>query len=200
MEEALPVVAAGSCVTLIDEFGRVTRVVIDPDDVGELPRREGYATSTTPQAAALLGAVVGRDVDLPVLAFGDSRRYMVTAIQSAYRKMLQVVHDCAKALGGLPHMKTVHVGMTGDAAQELAYMQAEVMRSSDISRRLFDAYGTGHTTFSGFAERQGCGPVEAVLGWPTDGPTLFVGTGVEAERVAALALLDRPMRFMPSTD
>ncbi len=71
-------------------------------------------------------------------------------------------------------------------------MKAEVMRSSDISRRLFDAYGTGHMTLSGFAKRQGRSPVEAVLGWPTEGPPLFVGTGIEAERVAALARLARP--------
>lgn len=192
MEESLPVVKAGSCVTLTDEFGNITRVVIDPDDVGELPKREGYAASSTPQAAALLDAVAGQEVDLPALAFGDTRRYTVTAIQSAYRQMLQVVHDRANALGGLPHMKMVNVGMTGDRARDLAHMKAEVMRSSDISRRLFDAYATGHMTLSGFAKRQGRSPVEAVLGWPTEGPPLFVGTGVEAERVAALELLARP--------
>ena len=167
-------------------------MVIDPDDVGELPKREGYAASATPQAAALLDAVVGQELDLPALAFGDTRRYTVTAIQSAYRQMLQVVHDRANALGGLPHMKTVHIGMTGDGARDLAHMKAEVMRSSDISRRLFDAYATGHMTLSGFAKRQGRSPVEAVLGWPTEGPPLFVGAGVEAERVAALELLARP--------
>jgi hypothetical protein len=47
-------------------------------------------------------------------------------------------------------------------------------------------------TLSGFASRQGRSPVEAVLGWPTEGPPLFVGTGIESERVAALELLGRP--------
>ena len=192
MREVLPVVVAGSCITLADEFGQATQVVIDPDDVGALPKREGYAASVTPQATALIGAVVGQEVEVPALAFGDTRRYTVTVIDSAYRRMLQVVHDRANALGGLPHMKMVHVGMTGDAAHDLAHMTAEVMRSSDISRRLFDAYGTGHMTLSGFAKRQGRSPVEAVLGWPTDGPPLFVGTGIEVERVAALERLARP--------
>lgn len=54
MGEVLPVAAAGSCITLTDEFGHATRVVIDPDDVGELPKREGYRASTTPEAAALI--------------------------------------------------------------------------------------------------------------------------------------------------
>lgn len=192
MEEKLPSVAPGSCVALVDEFGQSTRLVIDPSDVVELPRREGYSDSTAPQVAALLGAVVGQQVDLPTLAFGDTRQYTVTAVQSAYRHMLQVVQERANALGGLPHMKVVHFGTTGDGELDLAHMKAEVMRSSAISRQLFDAYATGHMTLSGFAKRQGRSTVEAVLGWPTDGPPLFVGTGIEAERVTALELLARP--------
>lgn len=192
MEEELPAVAPGSCISLVDEFGQPTRLVIDPANVGELPRREGYSDAAAPQAAALLGAVVGQQVVLPSLAFGDTKQYTVTAIQSAYRHMLQVVQERANALGGLPHMKMVHVGTTGDGERDLAQMKAEVMRSSAISRQLFDAYATGHMTLSGFAESQGRSTVEAVLGWPTDGPPLFVGTGVETERVAALELFARP--------
>ncbi|WP_420996545.1 PIN domain-containing protein [Cupriavidus sp. 30B13] len=192
MEEKLPAVAAGTCVALVDEFGQPTRLVIDPSDVGELPKREGYSDGAAPPAAALLGAVVGQQVNLPELAFGDTRQYTVTAVQSACRHMLQVVRERANALGGLPHMKMVHVGTTGDGERDLAHMKAEVMRSSAISRQLFDVYATGGMTLSGFAECQGRSTVEAVLGWPTDGPPLFVGTGAEAERVAALELLARP--------
>ena len=192
MEEELLAVVSGSCVTLIDEFGETTRVVIDPVDVGELPKREGYAASSSLRVAALMSAVVGQQVDLVSLAFDETRQYTVTAIQSAYRQMLQVVYDRAHALGGLPHMKMVRIGTSGDGARDLAHMKAEVMRSSDVSRQLFDAYGLGHMTLSGFAKRRGRSPVEAVLGWPTDGPPLFVGTGVEAERIAALELLTRP--------
>lgn len=193
MEEKLPAVASGSCIALVDEFGQATRFVIDPADVGELPKREGYSEATAPQAAALLGAVVGQQIDLPTLAFGgDTKRYTVTAIQSAYRHMLRVVQERANALGGLPHLKMVHVGTTGDGERDLAYMKAEVMRSSAISRKLFDAYAAGYMTLSGFAERRGRSSVEAVLGWPTDGPPLFVGSGLAAERVAALELFARP--------
>jgi len=192
MEEKLLAVASGSCITLVDEFDQPTRFVIDPTNVGELPKREGYSEAVAPQAAALLGAVMGQQVNLPTLAFGDTKRYTVTSIQSAYRHMLRVVQERANALGGLPHLKMVHVGTTGDSEHDLAYMKAEVMRSSAISHKLFDAYATGYMTLSGFAERQGCSAVEAVLGWPTDGPPLFVGTGITAERVAALELFARP--------
>lgn len=191
MEEQ-PAVVSGSCIALVDEFGQSTQLVIDPANVGELPKREGYSEAAAPQAAALLGTVVGQYVDLPALAFGDTKRYTVTSITSAYRHMLQVVQERVNALGGLPHMKMVHVGTTGDSERDLAHMKAEVMRSSAISRQLFDAYAAGHMTLSGFAERQGRSAVEAVLGWPADGPPLFVGTGIEAERVVALELLTRP--------
>lgn len=191
MEEALPAVVPGSCVTLIDEYGHPTRLVIDPLDVGELPKREGYSDRATPQAAALLGAVAGQQVVLPALAFGGTQQYTVTAIQSAYRHMLQVVQERATSLGGLPNMKMVRVGMTGDGERDLANMKAEVMRSSAISRQIFDAYGTGYMTLSGFAKRQGRSSLEAVLGWPIEGPPLFVGAGVESERIAALELLAR---------
>lgn len=192
METQLPKVASGSCVALVDEFGQSTQLVIDPANVGQLPKREGYSEAAASQAAALFGAVVGQQVDLPLLAFGDMKRYTVTAIQSAYRYMLQVVHERANALGGLPHLKMVHFGTTGDGERDLAHMKAEVMRSSAISRQLFDTYAAGHMTLSGFASRQGRTIVEVVLGWPTDGPPLFVGTGADAERVAALELLARP--------
>jgi tetratricopeptide (TPR) repeat protein len=191
MKEELPEVASGSCIALVDEFGQSTRLVIDPANVGELPKRAGYSEAAAPLAAALLRAVVGQQVDLPALAFGDTKRYTVTAIQSAYRYMLQVVQERANALGGLPHMKMVHVGTTGDGERDLAHMKAEVMRSSAISRQLFDAYAAGQMTLSGFAKRKGRSTVEAVLGWPADGPPLFVGTGAEAERVAALELFAR---------
>lgn len=192
MQAELPAVAPGSYVALVDEFGTATRLVIDPADVAGLPKRDGYAEAAAPAAAALLGAVVGQQVDLPTLAFGDTRRYTVTAVQSAYRYMLQVVQERANALGGLPHMKSVRIGETGDAERDLAHMKAEVMRSAEVSRQLFETYAAGHMTLSGLSSHMGRSAMEAVLGWPADGPPLFVGTGEAAEREAALARLARP--------
>ena len=192
MDEKLSAVASGACITLVDEFGQTTKLVIDPSDVGELPKRDGYADQAAPAAAELLGSEVGQKVDLPILAFGETKPYSVTAIQSAYRYMLHLIQERATALGGLPHMKMVPVGTTGDSHRDLAHMKAEVMRSSAISRKLFDAYTAGHMTLSGFAALQGRSTVEIVLGWPAEVPPLFVGTGTEAERGAALDLLARP--------
>ncbi|MGK5011569.1 PIN domain-containing protein [Janthinobacterium sp. MDB2-8] len=192
MTRDVPAVVTGSCISLVDEYGHSARLVIDPANVGQLPKREGYSDAAEPRAAALLGAVVGQQVELPALAFGETKLYTVAAIQTAYLYMLQVVQERANALGGLPHLKMVHLGRTGDSELDLIHMKSEVMRSSAITRQLLDAYAAGHLTLSGFAERNGRSTVEVVLGWPTDGPVLFVGIGAEAERVAALALLRRP--------
>lgn len=192
MEDELAAVALGTHVALLDEFGNHTRLVIDPANVGELPKREGYSDGASPQATALLSAQVGHQVEMPSLAFGGTQRYTVTAIQSAYRHMLQVVQERASALGGLPNMKMVPLGTSGDPERDLAHMKAEVMRSSAITQKLFDAYATGGMTLSGFATRQGRSTVEVVLGWPIDGPPLFVGAGTEQERAAAVERLARP--------
>lgn len=188
----LPTVVPGSCVALVDEFGEATRLVIDPADIAGLPKRDGYADVMASTAVALLGAVVGQQVDLPTLSFGDTRRYTVTGVGSAYRYMLQVVQERASALGGLPHLKSVRIGHTGDAERDLAHMKAEVMRSADVSRQVFESYAAGHMTLSGLSAHNGRSPVEAILGWPSDGPPLFVGTGAEEERQAALERLARP--------
>lgn len=192
MEEAMPTVRPGTCVTLRDEYDYVTRVVIDPADVGELPKREGYSAADGPYAVALDGAVVGQEVELPALAFGDKRRYTVTAIESAYRHIIQVVHERALALGGLPNMKVVNLGAKDGVSLDLTQMKAEARRSSDAARRAVDAYAKGHATLSGFAEFIGKSPMDVVWGWPSEGPPLFVGTGLETERIAALEMLAEP--------
>ncbi|WP_312806943.1 PIN domain-containing protein [Comamonas sp.] len=191
MSEAMPAIAPGSWVSLRDEFGHVTRLVIDPADVGDLPKREGYAAFDSNYSVALAGAVVGQEVNLPALAFGEKRRYTVVSIGSAYRQILQVVHERAHALGGLPNMKMMHLGKDDNDQLDLTQMKAEVMRSSEVSRRLFEIYGRGQMTLSGFAEARGHSVVEAVLGWPSNGPPIFVGSGVAAEREVALKLLAR---------
>jgi len=190
MEEGLPTVVSGSSVTLVDEHGQTTRLVIDPSDVGALPKRDGFSTKESPQAAALMGAQVGDNIELPAL-YGEPRKYTVSAIQSSYRHLLHVVMERARLLGGLPYMKVVPLGTTGDREKDLAHMKAEVMRSSAVGRELLQAYGRGHLTLLGFATLQGRDSIEVVLGWPHDAPALFVATGTEGERNAALELLRR---------
>lgn len=190
MDAALSMVVEGSSVTLTDEVGQQVEIVIDPQSVGTLPKRDGYCDQASPIGNALLGATVGAVVFIPS-AFGESTRYVVTSIQSAYRRLLQVVMERANSIGGLPHMKSVRIGSTGDADKDLAFMKAEVLRTSSISKEIFEHYAKGHLTAGMFAKLQGRTPVEAAIGWPLEGPPLFVASGTEEERTRAFNLLQR---------
>lgn len=192
MEEELLTVVPGSCVTLEDEFGNVTQYVIDPPDVGELPKRDGYSDLLSAQATALIGSKVGQEVDLPALAFGGKNRYRVTGVQSAYRHLIKVVHERSNMMGGLPDMKMVPVRKDSDGELDLAHMKAEVLRSSSAVRQLLDDYASGRMTLGGLCYIRRRSSTEAVLGWPIDGPPIYVGTGTPEEREKAAEIIRNP--------
>lgn len=191
MEDTLPVVAAGSALTLVSDTGHELHVAIDPSDVGTLPKRIHFLRPDTPEAIALLGAKVGQIVAVPAQAFGGTQNFSVKTIQSAYRHLLQVTQERALALGGLPNMKLVQVGTTGDAVKDLSFVHDELKRSSETNRQLFENYGNGRLTISRLAKMLGRSPIENVIGWPSDAPPIFIGTGLVQEKDEALAVLAR---------
>jgi tetratricopeptide (TPR) repeat protein len=191
MENALSIVVAGDSLTLMDDVGHELKVVIDPSDVGVLPRRTNFLQPDSLEAAALIGAKIGQVVAVPAQAFGGTQKYTVKSIQSAYWHLLQVAKERAESFGGLPNLKSVPVGTSGDGVKDLSYMHEEIKRSTEIIRQIFEAYGAGHLTLSGFAEMQGRSPVEVATGWPLNVPPIFIDFGLAQERDGALATLDR---------
>jgi tetratricopeptide (TPR) repeat protein len=190
METNWATVEEGSAVTLSDGVGPPVQIVIDPASVGPLPKRDGYCDLASPIAQALLGAEVGEKVQIP-MAFGTPTEYAVLAIDSAFRRLLQVVMERANSIGGLPHMKSIHIGNGEDGNVDLAFMKAEVLRSSTISKEIFEIYAKGLLTVGMFAKLQGKTPVEVAIGWPMDGPPLFVSHGTADEQSRARELLKR---------
>ncbi len=191
MDEELPAVAVGSAVTLVDEQGHTFQVIVDPDHVADAPKRESFYAPGSEEAVALLGAEPGQAVDVPTQALGSVRRFTVTAIQSAYRRMIHLAQERAASLSGLPNMKSVPVGTSGDVEKDFAYLLAELKRSSEHSKDLFDHYARGAMTLGGFSHYQGRSPVDVAVGWPTEGPAIFASTGTAEERQEALELLAR---------
>ncbi|MFZ1546594.1 MAG: hypothetical protein WAT12_05775 [Candidatus Nitrotoga sp.] len=191
MEESLKVVAAGSSLTLVSDTGHELQVAIDPSDVGNLPKRTNFLQPDTPEAIALLGAKVGEIVTVPAQAFGGTQSFTVKAIQSTYRHLLQVTNERALSFGGLPNLKLVQVGTSGDAATDLSFVHDEIKHSSEINRQLLDAYGNGLLTISRLAKMLGRSPIEIVIGWPSDAPPIFIGTGIAQEKNDALETLSR---------
>ncbi|SCY42908.1 hypothetical protein SAMN05216420_10657 [Nitrosospira sp. Nl5] len=191
MDDNLSTVIAGSSVILMDNVGHELHVVIDPSDIGPLPKRTGFFEPDSPEAVLLIGAAIGETVDVPEKAFGGTQKYTVKSVQSAYRWLLQVVTERAKSFGGLPSLKAVPVGTSGDVVKDLAHMHEEVKRSTEIIRQIIEAYGAGHFTLSGLAVMLGRSPVDVVSGWPSNAPPIFVGMGLAQERDDALAALAR---------
>lgn len=191
MNEKLQVVVVGSAVTLVDEQGHTFQVIVDPDHVADAPKREGFYAPTSEEAIALLGAELGQAVDVPTQAFGGVRRFTVSAILSAYRRMIHLAQERAHSLSGLPNMKSVTVGTSGDVDKDFAYLLEELKRSNEVSKELFEHYGRGAMTLGGFSHYQGRSPVDVAIGWPTDGPAIFTSAGTAEERQEALELLAR---------
>ena len=191
MESALHAVAAGTGVTLVDTFGQTFHTIIDPDHVADIAGAQGFESPLSKTALALKGAVVGQAVDVPTDAPGGPRRCTVTSIESAYRRVLHLAQEAAATLTGLPNVKSLPVGSTGDSVKDFAPVLSELQRSGKIARELFDHYARGALTVAGLAALQGRSPVDLVTSWPLDGPSIFVATGTMGERDAALQLLER---------
>lgn len=173
------------------EGGRREMVVLDPADVGALAKRDGFLPPDDPDAAPFLGAAPGDEVELPMMA-GGVRRVRVIALGSAYLHMARLAEERARSLRGIPWLKSVQVGNTGDPQKDLARMHEEIRRTSRVSQQLLDSYASGALTLSRLSKALGRSPVEVCVGWPDDGPPLFVGTGTPQERDAALALMRTP--------
>jgi tetratricopeptide (TPR) repeat protein len=191
MEETMPAAVAGSSLTLVNDVGHELQVVIDPSDVGTLPKRTHFLKPDSSEAAALIGAKIGQIVAVPTQAFGGTQNFTVISIQSAYRRLLHIAQEHAESLGGLPNMKSVPIGTSGDGVKDFTRMLEELKRSTERTRQILEAYGAGTLTLSGFAKMQGRTTIEVAIGWPLDAPPIFIGTGLAEERDEALAALAR---------
>lgn len=173
------------------EGGRREIVVLDPTDAGALPKRDGFLPSGDPDAALFIGAKPADEVDVPMMA-GGVRRVRVVAVGSAYRHMARLAEERACSLGGIPWLKSIRIGETGDPQKDLARMHEEIRRTSRVSEQFIEAYASGAMTLSRLSKALGRSPVEVCVGWPGDGPPLFVGLGTAQERDAALKLMRNP--------
>lgn len=191
-EDAPSTVVPGCCVSVEDaEGGNAETIVLDPVDVGSLPKRDGFFSPDDHEVGSLLGKSCGDIVEIPMKA-GGNRSVRVVAIGSACLHMASLAEEKSRRLGGIPHLKSVPVGQTGDPEKDLARMHEEIRRSRAVSEQLLDAYASGAMTLSRLATALGRSPVEVCAGWPSDGPPLFVGTGLAHEREAALEILRHP--------
>lgn len=120
---------------------------------------------------------------------GGARRVKLVTVGSAYRHLAGLAEERARSLRGIPWLKSVQVGSTGDPQKDLARMHEEIRRTNRVSEQIIEAYASGAMTLSRLSKALGRSPVEVCVGWPGDGPPLFVGLGTGQERDAALTLM-----------
>ena len=187
-EEEANAVSAGTFVEFEDcETGGMDGVCIDPAEAGGLPRADGFFSAGDAEVAAFMGALPGQEVALQMAA-GGARRVKVTAVRSAYQHLAASAQERAHRFQGLPHLRAVVVGQTGDAEKDLAKVHEMLKRSSKANARFLDAYAGG-LTISLLAKTMGRSPIDICAGWQSSGPPLFVGAGTHSERDEAMVLL-----------
>jgi hypothetical protein len=65
-------------------------------------------------------------------------------------------------------------------------------RTSNHAKKAIEVYETAPITLGAFCDLLGKSPVDVIRGWRTNGPPLFVCTGIPEERKAAHGLLADP--------
>lgn len=183
-------VGSGCHVVFEDSDGRTESLTIDPAELLGLPKRSGFAEFDSGEAAPFIGARVGDEVTIP-FASDQGPRVRIVGIGSAFDMLFHKAHERATSIRGLPYVKSVGVGKSGDPEKDLARLHDELSRAKGDREIALDFYAKGHLTLSLLMEALGHSSVDACLGWPADGPSLFVGNGLADERVeASNALLE----------
>lgn len=188
IDPAPQTVGAGCYVTVKDADGRVETFGIDPEGMGDLPKRGGYHPAGSEEALALIGANVGEEIDMRLLS-GGVTRVRVVSVGSVFHRLALEARERAGTIAGLPYVRAFKLENSGDVEADLAKIHKEILRSNESRDSVVDFYAKGHLTLSLLSDAIGRSIVEACLGWPEQWPTLFTGTGLAEEREAAFALL-----------
>lgn len=191
MEESLERIAAGTSVRLTDEFGAQVTFTLDPAEVANLPLRGEFVSANSPDAQVLLGHAVGDAVDLPA-GMGRTRRMTVQTISSAYRRLMQLAHECMdKSLKPAKDVLQMSV-RTSPTGADFSEMQEMLQRQTQHGKFAFESYAKSPLTLSMLARLLGVNVIDMVVSWPLrDTPALFVCQGTVDEMQQADSLLAR---------
>lgn len=124
-------------------------------------------------------------------SFGGTRMYRVTAIKSAYRRLIELaMEDMQKSVTPIPHVAMMRMRHGPDGA-DFSEMLEQLKRQSAHVLQVFDAYQKGGITLGVLAMMLGRDTIELVRGWGTAdlGQKLQVCIGTSEERLQALQLL-----------
>lgn len=193
IDPAPAVVGSGCHVVFENDEGRQEGLVIDPVELDGMPKRSGFASFDSELARSFIGASVGDRV-VPKTVAGNSSSIRVVAIGSAFHQLFHLAHERAVSVLGLPYIKSVHIGDSGDPEEDLRKLHEELSKANGGRETALEFYSRGRLTLSLFMEILGKTTIDACLGWPGDGVRLFVDDGLAGPREEAIKALSYGVR------
>ncbi|WP_199272510.1 tetratricopeptide repeat protein [Paraburkholderia acidisoli] len=183
-------VSEGTAITIVSDKGEIRRVVIDPDDLGQMPPAPEFINT----ASDLYGRFVGKQLDDIVLlpsGLGGDEKYRIADIDSAYRHLTRLADEVnRRAVAQNGSMFSIHMSVKEDGDMDFTeVLKLLTARSSQVNEA-FELYSSGPATLGILGKFLGVGAMVVAADWP-DGskPKLYVCQGTAAERSAAEALL-----------
>ncbi len=190
MEEELPVVAAGTSVTVVDKEGRNQVFTIDPGNLPELPATAEFLRAGSKEAAVIVGLSIGANISIPD-GEGEPRVLTVRRISSAYRRLLelsQLALNAPLTPSPVARMVSIHDEETGEP--DFSGLTRQLKRFSDHAAKSIDAYVSAPITLGGLAKLLGRDVLDVVRGWRLDGPAMQVSGGSPEERGQVISGLE----------
>lgn len=189
LETSVDSVLPGSSVTLATVGGSSVVYTIDPTGLEFLPSSQEFVSPGSEVAKVLLGAKVGSEIAI-LSDFGVRHVHVVTHIQSAYRRLLDLsyqAHDTP--LVPSKYATAVSIPQGEDGKADFSEVEAGLMRSNDRTDQILSIYKASPITLGGVSKLLGRNVLDIVRGWRSDGPPLHVGTGNKEALPSALGLL-----------
>lgn len=191
MEDTLERVGPGASVVLVNEDGGQIAVSLDPPGMPTLAARGEFVGADSPDAHPLLGTACGDTIALPG-SMGPPRQLTVRRISSAYRRLLQVAHECiARSLKAPKYVRQMSIRTTEHGA-DFSEVQAMLQQQTQHAKLAFEGYAKHPVTVAILAKLLGVNVIDLVVGWPTiDAPPLYTCRGTVDELKEADQLLSR---------
>jgi tetratricopeptide (TPR) repeat protein len=186
-------VEPGTSVLLRDAEGRELLRTIDPSECEVLPLTEEFRHSSSDDAHRLLGLRVGDTLTVPDQLISRTRTFHVGAIQSAYKRLLDLSgQTTSQSLNPSKFITMMAIDEDSEGKSDFSELTRQLKEQADHAREVFDIYRTSPITLGCLAKMLGLGSVDLTRAWQQQEVALFVGGGVPQERDVVAQLLSDP--------
>lgn len=187
----LPVIAAGTSFTAVDDEGHTFVRAIDPTTITDLPDAGEFRSGLAKEVVPFIGATVGAEIAV-AQTFDEPKVFRVTAIGSSYRRLLDTSHDLLKeSITQSSFMSVINLPEDEQGNLDFSRLKAQVLKSSEVGRQVMEAYLSAPLTIGGVCRLMRRSVVDAISGWPSREAKLDVGGGPAELRAAAFQLFAR---------